>query len=151
MAGWHHRLDALEFGWTRGVGDEQGGLACCDSWGHKESDTTEWLIRSESDVAIASQVLIMNAMRGTNDFLIMIFNRPMPSSQSSCIDRFFSCSWRSTADHMALVSASFPSINWFQTPTPCLLSCLHLAYLICPSILSMMSLSLFLASPNCSS
>ena len=43
MAGWHHQLDAHEFGWTPGVGDGQGGLACCDSWGHKESDTTEWL------------------------------------------------------------------------------------------------------------
>ena len=43
MAGWHHRLDAHEFGWTPGVGDGQGCLACCDSWGCKESDTTEWL------------------------------------------------------------------------------------------------------------
>ena len=43
MAGWHHQLDAHEFGWTPGVGDGQGGLACCDSWGRKESDTTEWL------------------------------------------------------------------------------------------------------------
>ena len=43
MAGWHHQLDAHEFGWTLGVGDRQGGLACCDSWGRKESDTTEWL------------------------------------------------------------------------------------------------------------
>ena len=41
MAGWHHRLDGHEFGWTPGVGDGQGGLACCDSWGHKESDMTE--------------------------------------------------------------------------------------------------------------
>ena len=41
MAGWHHRLDAHEFGWTPGVGDGQGGLVCCDSWGHKESDTTK--------------------------------------------------------------------------------------------------------------
>ena len=32
-----------EFEWTPGVGDGQGGLACCDSWGHKESDTTEGL------------------------------------------------------------------------------------------------------------
>ena len=40
MAGWHHRLDACEFEWTPGVGDGQGGLACCDSWGSKESDTT---------------------------------------------------------------------------------------------------------------
>ena len=43
MAGWHHWLDGHEFGWTPGVGDGQGGLACCDSWGHKELDTTEWL------------------------------------------------------------------------------------------------------------
>ena len=41
MAGWHHRLDGLEFEWTTGVGDGQGGLACCNSWGSKESDTTE--------------------------------------------------------------------------------------------------------------
>ena len=37
MAGWHHRLVGHEFERT----DGQGGLACCDSWGHKESDTTE--------------------------------------------------------------------------------------------------------------
>ena len=43
MAGWHHRLDGLEFEWTLGVGDGHGGLACCDSWGCKESDTTERL------------------------------------------------------------------------------------------------------------
>ena len=43
MAGWHHRLDGREFGWTLGVGDGQRGLACCDSWGCKESDTTERL------------------------------------------------------------------------------------------------------------
>ena len=43
MAGWHHWLDAHEFGWTPEAGDGQGGLACCDSWGSKESDTSEWL------------------------------------------------------------------------------------------------------------
>ena len=43
MAGWHHRLDGHGFGWTLGVGDGQGGLACCNSWGRKESDTTEQL------------------------------------------------------------------------------------------------------------
>ena len=42
-AGWHHRLDGREFEWTLGVGDGQGGLACCDSWGCKESDSTERL------------------------------------------------------------------------------------------------------------
>ena len=43
MAGWHHQFDGREFEWTPVVGDGQGGLACCDSWGRKESDTTEWL------------------------------------------------------------------------------------------------------------
>ena len=43
MVGWHHRFYAHWFGWSPGVGDEQGVLACCGSWGHKESDTTEHL------------------------------------------------------------------------------------------------------------
>ena len=43
MVAWHHLLNGHEFGYTLGVGDGQGGLACCDSWGHKESDTTERL------------------------------------------------------------------------------------------------------------
>ena len=43
MAGWHHRHDGRESEWTPGVGDRQGGLACCNSWGRKESDMTEWL------------------------------------------------------------------------------------------------------------
>ena len=43
MAGWHHQLDGHGFGWTLGVGDGQGGLACCDSRGRKELDTTERL------------------------------------------------------------------------------------------------------------
>ena len=42
-AGWHHGLDGREFEWTLGVGDGQRGLACCNSWGRKESDTTERL------------------------------------------------------------------------------------------------------------
>ena len=43
MTGCHHWLDRCEFEWTPGVGDGQGGLVCCDLWGHKESDMTEWL------------------------------------------------------------------------------------------------------------
>ena len=43
MAGWHHRLDRREFEWTPGVGEGQGGLVCCDSWGRKELDMTERL------------------------------------------------------------------------------------------------------------
>ena len=41
MVGWHHRLDGHEFEYTLGVGDGLGGLACCNSWGRKDSDMTE--------------------------------------------------------------------------------------------------------------
>ena len=41
MVGWHHLLDGHEFEQAPGVDDRQEGLACCGSWGHKESDTTE--------------------------------------------------------------------------------------------------------------
>ena len=51
MAGWHHRLDGCESEWTPGVGDGHGGLACCNSWGRKESDTTEWLNWTELKIS----------------------------------------------------------------------------------------------------
>ena len=41
MLGWHHWLHGHEFEQTQGVGEGQGGLACCSSWGCKESDMTE--------------------------------------------------------------------------------------------------------------
>ena len=52
MAGWHHWLDGRESEWSPGVGDGQGGLACCDSWGHKELDTTKQLIWSDLSVLV---------------------------------------------------------------------------------------------------
>ena len=66
MAGWHHRLDGHEFGWTPGVGNGQGGLVCCDSWGRKvghdwatELNWTE--LRSKTrDTAYYPTNLIMN-------------------------------------------------------------------------------------------
>ena len=60
MVGWHHRLDGLGFGWSLGVGDGQGGLACCGSWGHKESDTTEWL--NWTDITLPAKIHIVKAM-----------------------------------------------------------------------------------------
>ena len=54
MVGWHHWLCGHGFGWTPGVGDGQGGLACCGSWGGKESDTTEWLNWTELTVNASS-------------------------------------------------------------------------------------------------
>ena len=50
MVGWHHRLNGHGFGWTPGVGDRQGGLACCGSWGRKESDMTERLNWTDNNI-----------------------------------------------------------------------------------------------------
>ena len=50
MARWHDRLDGHGFGWTLGVGDRQGGLVCCSSWGHKESDATQRLNWTDLDL-----------------------------------------------------------------------------------------------------
>ena len=47
MAGWHHQLNGHGFGWTPGVGNGQGGLVCCGSWGRKESDMTEQRIAAK--------------------------------------------------------------------------------------------------------
>ena len=58
MAGWHHRLDGHEFEWTLGVGDGQGGLACCDSWGHKESDMTEQLNWTEDSILKSRDIIL---------------------------------------------------------------------------------------------
>ena len=43
LVGWHHQLKGHGFGWALGVGDGQGGLVRCGSWGHNDSDTTEIL------------------------------------------------------------------------------------------------------------
>ena len=59
MVGWHHRPNGHGFGWTSGVGDGQGVLACCGSWGRKESDTTEQLNRTEPWVF--SQTALVNS------------------------------------------------------------------------------------------
>ena len=57
MAGWHHRLDGREFKWTLGVGDGQGGLVCCDSWGCKELDTTERMNWTELNLHHMTKIL----------------------------------------------------------------------------------------------
>ena len=52
MAGWHHWLNGRESEWTLGVGDGQGGRVSCNSWGRKESDTTERLNWTELRVVL---------------------------------------------------------------------------------------------------
>ena len=62
MAGWHHWLDGSESEWTSGDGDGQGGLACCNSWGHKESDMTEQLNWTELTDLIYNDVFQVNGI-----------------------------------------------------------------------------------------
>ena len=52
MVGWHHRLNGHEFEQASGVGEGQGSLVCCSSWGFEESDTTEWLNWTELNLLI---------------------------------------------------------------------------------------------------
>ena len=65
MAGWHHRLNGHGFGCTLGVGDGQGGLACCGSWDHKESDMTEWLNWTELNF-VSMNVILMWCLKQEN-------------------------------------------------------------------------------------
>ena len=62
MAGWHHGLDGRESEWTLGVGDGQGGLVCCDSWGRKESDT-DWATQLNW-----TETLVISLFKGYLDY-----------------------------------------------------------------------------------
>ena len=55
--GWHHRPGGHGFGWNTGVGDGQGGLECCDSWGCRELDTTEQLNWTELKRKVESTLM----------------------------------------------------------------------------------------------
>ena len=67
MVGWYHQLDGHEFGWTPGVGEGQGGLACCSSLGRKELDTTEQLNRTELSLGQLELIYNFNNIIGKKD------------------------------------------------------------------------------------
>ena len=79
MVGWHHRLDGHGFGWTPGVGDGQGGLMCCGSWGLKELDTTERLNCTRWFLSTGPNNNIKNCnhirMGGYHQAKVIIWNR----------------------------------------------------------------------------
>ena len=88
MTGWHHWLDGHESEWTPGVGDGQGGLVCCDSWGPKELDMTEWLNWTELKIILengetcVSKILLWQVLLS-----IQFFNMHFPV-QSSIFGQF---------------------------------------------------------------
>ena len=82
MAGWHHGLDGHGSECTLGVGDGQGGLACCDSWGRKESDTTErlnWteLKRTKGNIKICKRKVQVRLLWGFFGSYNNLFNAPV--------------------------------------------------------------------------
>ena len=70
MVGWHHRLNGHEFEQAPGIGDEQGGLACCSPWGHKESDMTEQLNNNRNDISKTSWVPFLHQERSFREVCI---------------------------------------------------------------------------------
>ena len=78
MARWHHWLDGRESEWSPGVGDRQGGLACCNSWGRQESDTTERLNWTEAFLIlfIFTQVEISPKIPRRDIFMGWIMSTP---------------------------------------------------------------------------
>ena len=85
MAGWHHWLDGREFEWTPGVGDGQGDLVCCNLWGRKESDTTEWLNSTELKLELKLK-LQLYSFSGSGQWWL---HSPAPSYTSLCWDHMF--------------------------------------------------------------
>ena len=82
MVGWHHQLNGHGFEWTLGIGDGQGGLACCSSWGNRESDTTEQrLNRTELNL------LNLQSLTQFEKFSIIISSHIL--SASICLFYFF--------------------------------------------------------------
>ena len=111
MAAWHHRHNGCGFEWTPGVGDGQGGLACCGSWGHKELDTTE-----QQGEDVFSSVQLLSCVRcfatpwtaACQAALSITNSRSLPTNSSFVIP-FSSCLQSSPA------SGSFPVSQFFTS------------------------------------
>ena len=88
MAGWHHRLGGYEFEQTLGIGDGQRGLTCCNSWVHKESDTTEPLNWTEG-LPSSSTVKCLPVVQKMKEILVQSLGREDPLEEGiathSCI------------------------------------------------------------------
>ena len=73
MVGWHHQLNGCGFGWTPRVGDGQGGLAWCNSWGRKESDTTEQLNWTDLSIYLSSPIQVFFLLNTFKSFPASIY------------------------------------------------------------------------------
>ena len=73
IVGWHHQLNGHEFEQAPEVGDGQGSLACCSSWGHKELDTTEWLNGNSFIMQIHNTEGQREAKEQKRNFMFQVF------------------------------------------------------------------------------
>ena len=91
MAGWHHWLNGHESEWTPGVGDGQGGLACCDSWGNKESDMSErlnWTELIHIHIYIYNGILLSHKKNKFESVLVRSMNlEPVIQSEANQKER----------------------------------------------------------------
>ena len=105
MVGWYHRFNGHGFGWTLGVGDGQGGLMCCGSWGHKESDRTERLNLTEPHILKLSSL-------GTCTSLKMTKLREFSSVQSRSHNRLFVAPWTGFPVQYQLPELAQTHLHW---------------------------------------
>ena len=112
MVGWHHQLDEHGFGWTPGVGDGQGGPACCSSWGCKELDMTEWLKWIEIYIFLNFyNVVLVSAIQQCKSAIIIhmpppsLVSFPFPSHpfRSSQSARLGSLCYTATSHHVSIL------------------------------------------------
>ena len=92
MVGWHLWLNGHEFEWTPGVGDGQGGLACCSPWGPKESDTTEQLNWTELKDHINTKKEVPCSFISCFIIFHMIFRIKLSTSEKSLLE-FWQFHW----------------------------------------------------------
>ena len=111
MAGWHHWLNEHEFGWTPGVGDGQGGLVCCSSWGRKESDTTEWLNWTEPGPALPGYIYLSFKFEIRCQILLEVFEVTPPG-------RNYFLLW-------VLKTLTWTGGKWVSSGAYCLVTCGH--------------------------
>ena len=117
MAGWHHWLDGRESEWTLGVGDGQGGLACCDSWGRKESDTTEWLNWTELIKGKTPFSSVLSSLNAHNTSGYRIFDFFPHTHQFSDTSRMSFHSVQSNTSHQELAHTPSPHPGLDPSPT----------------------------------
>ena len=111
MAGWHHWLNGRESEWTPGVGAGQGGLACCDSWGLKELDTTErqlnWPEATKMNYFCGQESLRRNGVA-------LIVNKRIWNAVLGCSlknDRMISIWFQDTPFNITVIQVYAPTTN----------------------------------------